>query len=73
MEKVKNRQKYLDEDEWFAYSSIEVILGLSENKLKALKDQFPTTIDIVNADIEELTKVPGISKKIANAIKIRIG
>ncbi len=63
----------MDEDEWFAYSSIEDILGLSENKLKALKDQFPTTIDIVNADIEELTKVPGISKKIANGIKIRIG
>ena len=70
MDKIKNSNKYWDEK--FAYSSIEDIPGLTENKLKALKEQFPTTNDIVNADTAEITKVPGISEKIANAIKIRI-
>ena len=70
MDKIKNRNKYWDEV--FAYESIEDIPGLTENKLKALKEQFPTTNDIVNADTAEITKVPGISEKIANAIKIRI-
>ena len=50
-------------------SALDAVEGLGPKKKKALLDHFGSMENIRRAGIEELTAVPGISKKIAERIK----
>lgn len=55
-------------------SQLEGVPGIGPNKRKALLNAFDKNIDAIRAaSIEDLTKVPGITPKLAQAIKATLG
>ena len=56
-------------DKEITKSELDNIEGIGEVKKKALLKEFGSVERIKNASIEELTKVKGITKKLAEKIK----